>query len=110
MPREDLIQLRAGTAAAWTAANPVLALDSNGVEIGIETDTGLMKIGDNATAWNSLPYAAAGPTATQTLTNKTLAAVILTGLAHYASNAAAITGGLTTGQLYRNGDNLCIVH
>ena len=28
----------------------------------------------------------------------------------YASNAAAISGGLSFGDIYRNGDNLCIVH
>jgi hypothetical protein len=32
------------------------------------------------------------------------------GVPSYASNAAAISGGLTTGATYRNGDNLCIVH
>jgi hypothetical protein len=44
------IQLRRGTAAEWTAANPVLA---DG-EPGLETDTGIMKIGNGVTAWNSL--------------------------------------------------------
>ena len=29
---------------------------------------------------------------------------------NYASNAAAITGGLSVGDVYKNGDNLCIVH
>lgn len=28
----------------------------------------------------------------------------------YASNAAAISGGLNTNDIYRNGDNICIVH
>ena len=28
----------------------------------------------------------------------------------YASNAAAISGGLAFGDIYRNGDNLCITH
>jgi hypothetical protein len=32
------------------------------------------------------------------------------GLANYADNAAAIAGGLTVGQLYRNGDIVQIVH
>lgn len=43
---------RADTAAAWTAANPVLALR----ELARETDTGKLKFGDGSTAWNSLPY------------------------------------------------------
>lgn len=48
----DLIQLRRGTAAQWTAANPVLR---NG-EPGAETDTKKLKVGDGTTAWNSLAY------------------------------------------------------
>lgn len=46
------IQLRRDTAADWTSANPVLAEG----EMGIETDTDQFKIGDGATAWNSLGY------------------------------------------------------
>lgn len=46
------IQHRRDTAANWTSANPVLASG----EIGFETDTGLHKIGDGATAWASLYY------------------------------------------------------
>jgi hypothetical protein len=52
------IQLRRGTAAEWTAANPVLAQG----EPGIESDTGKIKIGNGADAWSSLTYASAGPT------------------------------------------------
>lgn len=47
------IQLRRGTAAAWTSADPVLLPG----EIGLETDTQLYKIGDGATAWSALGYA-----------------------------------------------------
>ena len=47
------IQLRRDTAANWTAENPVLAAG----EIGIETNTLKAKVGDGATAWNSLSYA-----------------------------------------------------
>lgn len=46
------IQLRRGTAAAWTAADPTLAEG----EVGVETDTLRLKVGDGATAWTSLPY------------------------------------------------------
>jgi len=46
------IQLRRGTASAWTAANPLLA---DG-EMGIESDTDQFKIGDGVTYWNSLAY------------------------------------------------------
>lgn len=52
LPTVSQIQIRRGTAALWTAANPVLA---NG-ELGLETDTGKLKIGNGATAWQSLGY------------------------------------------------------
>jgi len=45
-------QVRADTAANWTAANPTLLLN----EIGIETDTKKLKLGDGTTAWASLAY------------------------------------------------------
>jgi hypothetical protein len=50
------MQQRRDTAANWTSNNPTLA---NG-EIGIETDTKKMKVGDGTTAWTSLAYAATG--------------------------------------------------
>lgn len=50
------IQIRRGTAAAWTSANSILA---DG-ELGIETDTRKIKIGNGTTAWNTLPYAVSG--------------------------------------------------
>jgi hypothetical protein len=46
------IQVRRGTAAQWTSANPVLASG----EWGYETDTNKGKIGNGVTAWNSLAY------------------------------------------------------
>lgn len=59
------LQNRHDTAANWTSNNPTLAVG----EIGLETDTTKYKIGDGATAWNSLAYAytagaagATGPT------------------------------------------------
>jgi hypothetical protein len=50
------IQLRRGTAASWTSANPTLASG----EFGFETDTGKAKIGNGVTAWNSLAYSITG--------------------------------------------------
>lgn len=40
------------TASRWSALNPVL---KNG-EIGVESDTKLVKIGNGTTGWNSLSY------------------------------------------------------
>jgi hypothetical protein len=48
------VQHKRGTAGIMTANNPVLAVG----EIGIETDTLRIKIGDGSTAWNSLSYQA----------------------------------------------------
>jgi hypothetical protein len=55
MPVVTQIQLRRGTASQWTSSNPTLAAG----EMGVETDTGLSKIGNGSTAWNSLSYAPA---------------------------------------------------
>ena len=46
------MQQRRGTAAEWTAANPVLQAG----ELGYETDTEKFKIGNGTTAWNDLDY------------------------------------------------------
>ena len=50
------IQIRRGTAAQWTSANPTLASG----EFGYESDTGKFKIGNGSTAWSSLSYQGAG--------------------------------------------------
>ena len=49
------IQLRNGTAAEWTAKNPVLLKG----EMGIETDTHKIKVGDGSTQWSELAYCGA---------------------------------------------------
>jgi hypothetical protein len=56
------IQIRRGTAAQWTSANPTLAAG----EFGYETDTGKAKIGNGSTAWNSLSYSLTGSAGTVT--------------------------------------------
>ena len=52
MSSTSRVRLRRGTAAAWTAANPILALG----EVGIETDTRRFKVGDGILAWSALSY------------------------------------------------------
>jgi phage-related tail fiber protein len=52
MAAETIIQIRRGLAATWTEQNPVLSAG----EMGLETDTKKMKVGDGTTAWNSLGY------------------------------------------------------
>jgi hypothetical protein len=57
------IQLRRGTATEWTNADT--ALNSSGGlvlaagEMGVETNTRKIKIGDGSTRWSSLAYVAA---------------------------------------------------
>lgn len=50
MPRSLLIQMRAGTAAEWTASDPVLRLG----EFGYSTDDNVLKVGDGTSLWSEL--------------------------------------------------------
>lgn len=50
------IQYRKDTAANWTSSNPTLLSG----EMGYETDTNRIKVGDGTTAWTSLAYLAVG--------------------------------------------------
>ena len=52
IPLNQRVQLRRDTSVNWTSGNPVLKSG----EIGYETDTGKLKIGDNSTYWESLAY------------------------------------------------------
>ena len=58
----DLIKTRRDTAAHWAEANPILA---DG-EMGFESDTKRLKIGDGLHAWNSLDYVIVNTEATPT--------------------------------------------
>ena len=46
------IQIRRDSSLNWETNNPVLLQG----ELGLETDTDYMKVGDGQTEWNSLPY------------------------------------------------------
>ena len=48
----SLIQLKRGTASRWSTINPLL---KNG-ELGVETDTKKIKLGNGTSQWNSLNY------------------------------------------------------
>ena len=52
----DIIQIRRGTSAQWTATNPVLA---DG-ELGFETDTKKGKLGNGVDTWSVLTYSFTG--------------------------------------------------
>jgi hypothetical protein len=123
------IQVRRGTAAQWTSANPTLAAG----EWGYETDTNKGKIGNGSTAWNSLAYilgvtgdidgvtagtglSGGGTSGTvtlsintavtadlstaQTLTNKTLTSPIISSI----SNTGTLTLPTTTGTVALTSD------
>ena len=57
------IQLRRGTSAEWSASNPILTEG----EVGVETDTKKLKVGDGLTVWASLPYITLTPAAAASL-------------------------------------------
>jgi hypothetical protein len=52
MPAQTVIKFRRDTAANWATTNPTLAAG----EVGLETDTGLVKYGNGTSAWTALTY------------------------------------------------------
>jgi hypothetical protein len=73
----SVIQVKRGSASAWTSANTVLAAG----EVGFETDTKKMKVGDGSTAWTSLTY---------TVTDGDITAVVAgTGLSGGSTSGSA---------------------
>lgn len=88
---------RRGTAAEWAAANPILAAG----EMGFETDTFVIKMGDGVTAWNSLglPYV---PTGGGTMTGA-LSLIAPTADAHAArkTDVDAVQTNLDTTKVIR---------
>ena len=85
-----VIQVKRGSASSWTSANTVLASG----EIGFETDTKKMKVGDGSTAWNSLLY-----TATDGDISGVTAGTGLSG----GGNSGAVTLSLSTPVSVANG-------
>jgi hypothetical protein len=99
MPQAEEIQLRNGTAAQWTTANPIL----NAGELGVETDTHQGKIGDGVTSWVSLPYIGVGASGGATTAQLNALKLTPTAIKTAAYNAAvgdfvpcnAVSGGFT---------------
>ena len=80
-------KLRNGTAAAWTAANPVLLAG----EMGIETDTRRYKIGDGATAWAGLSYYIEGVLARGQASQMTAGTIAISQAGTYQSTGLTAT-------------------
>jgi len=88
------IQFRRDTAAAWTAANPVLAAG----ELGLETDTTYYKIGNGSTAWNSLAYGSiVGTLVDDSVTTSKIANAAVTSAK--LANTAVTAGSYTTANI-----------
>lgn len=91
------IQWRRDTAANWTAANPTLAQG----EAGLETDTGRFKLGDGATAWNSLAYFTDGvgigaiSAGTQSVSSGTVVFSNSNGISFGMSGSSRVTASYT---------------
>lgn len=90
MIRNAIIRHRRDTAANWTSVNPVL---EDG-QVGYETDTGLSKLGDGVTAWNSLAYTAA-PAASHTHGTPSFFGTNASGT--FSSNATGLSLSVSAG-------------
>jgi hypothetical protein len=71
------VQIRRDPSGKWIVNNPILLSG----EIGYETDTTFLKIGDGATTWNNLPYwkggqGPVGPTGASGATYKVFTALL----------------------------------
>jgi hypothetical protein len=79
------MQQRRGTAAQWTAANPILAAG----EIGFETDSGKFKMGDGVNTWSSLFYFADAADFDTTAINASINSAVSTAVTNLVAGAPA---------------------
>lgn len=102
-------QLRRGLASEWTSVNPILASG----EMGLETDTYKVKVGDGVLNWNDLPYGI-GQADLQAVTlagNTTNTAISITNSAvssNSVTGALTVTGGVGIGGNLNVGNNITI--
>lgn len=82
------IKLRRGLAADWTSQNPILSLG----EPGLESDTGLIKVGDGVKAWQQLSYFLDTP-ATVALINSIVEDVVAEGVPGDSAYEVAVNNG-----------------
>lgn len=70
-----VIKLRKGTSTQWNSSTLILALG----EVGLETDTSRMKIGNGSSLWTALPYANVLPSELTELAQDAVGNVISVG-------------------------------
>ena len=97
------VKVKRATAARWASQNPVLAAG----EIGYETDTRKMKLGDGTSSWTQLSYLVADGTGSGTGTGTGgQAATIRIGTVttlRYNQNATVVNSGTSTAAQSRTG-------
>jgi len=91
------IQVRRGTAAQWTSANPTLASG----EWGFESDTGKAKIGNGSTVWTGLSYFGGTGTVSSITAGTGLSGGTITSTGTIAIDTS-VTADLTTAQTLTN--------
>ena len=85
-----LMQQRRDTAANWTSANPTLLAG----EIGIESDTNKIKLGNGGTSWTSLGYTPWSQVSAYPLVNADIAAAAAIA---YSKLATLTSGNIVLG-------------
>lgn len=102
----DIITMQAGTSSyvEFDHASKLFHVVTDGGFnfLNLDAINGIYQIGDTA--------AGASGNNTYLEVNDATQAVKITNVQEFADNAAAITGGLSTGMIYRTGDDLKIVH
>lgn len=83
------ILVRGGLASEWTSANPTLAAR----EIGVETDSHKLKIGDGVTAWTSLAYMSSPTLGGITVSGTPSVGQVVVATSPTAAEWAAASGG-----------------
>ena len=86
------VRPRGDTAANWASTNPVLALR----ELGIETDTRRLKVGDGTTPWNALPYYLSGADVRGQASRMTSGTIAIATAGTYISTGLTATFDSTT--------------
>ena len=99
MAAETIIQIRRGLAATWTSLNPILAAG----EMGLETDTKKMKIGNGTNVWASLNYSV-GQVDNINFSGNTISSVDVNGDITLDPNGTGDVRIVDTADLYVGGD------